>query len=228
MVVYEKRYFEWCRRTGESCLQNNIAEMYFIMDRSEWCLVFKAHLGMDQIFRDLPTESKETGWKWQKIHAICLLPVGWSVNIWSIPRCAIKKTKTSLRSIHNEVYFCNNILQTTLLSFAPWSFLIDNHCELQSEFVAIVANVRIGWTSFRVQIRYGRWYKSWCVRVCVLKSLQNGNKVLLLPSMCVCACVCVSVLGKLGIQTRQNNVTSLSRWYCQLDPFTLMGCCFDK
>ena len=60
------------------------------------------------------------------------------------------KTKMSLGFIHNEVYFCNIILQTTLPSFAPWSFLTDNHCELQSEFFAIVANVRIGWTSFRV------------------------------------------------------------------------------
>ena len=40
MEVYVKRYFEWCRRTGESCLQNNIAEIYLIMDRSEWCLSF--------------------------------------------------------------------------------------------------------------------------------------------------------------------------------------------
>ena len=56
----------------------------------------------------------------------------------------------SLGSIHNQVYFCNIILQTTLPSFAPWSFLIDDHCELQSEFFATVANVRIGWTSFSV------------------------------------------------------------------------------
>ena len=146
MVVYEKR-FEWCRRTGESCLQNNIAEIYFIMDGSERCLSFYS---IPRDGSDLPTGSKEKGQKWQKMHAICLLPVRLSVNIWSIPRYAVK-TKTSLGSIHNEVYFSNITLQTTLLSFAPWSFLIDDHCELQSEFFAIVANVRIGWTSFRVR-----------------------------------------------------------------------------
>ena len=69
---------------------------------------------------------------------------GLSVNLHHL------KTKMSLGSIHNEVYFCNIILQATLSSFAPWSFLIDDHCELQSEFFATVANVRIGWTSFRV------------------------------------------------------------------------------
>ena len=40
MEVSEKKYFEWCRRTGESYLQNNIAEIYLIIDRSEWCLSF--------------------------------------------------------------------------------------------------------------------------------------------------------------------------------------------
>ena len=70
------------------------------------------------------------------------------MNIWSIPRYTVK-TKTSLRSIHNQVYFCNIILQTTLPSFTPWSLLIDDHCEPQSEFFA---NVRIGWTSFRLYL----------------------------------------------------------------------------
>ena len=28
MVVNEKRYFEWCRRTGESCLQNNVVDLF--------------------------------------------------------------------------------------------------------------------------------------------------------------------------------------------------------
>ena len=61
---------------GRSCLQNNIAEIYFIMDRSKGCLSFTVNLGMDQIFTDLLTGSKEKGQKWKKIHAICLLPVG--------------------------------------------------------------------------------------------------------------------------------------------------------
>ena len=39
-------------------------------------LVFTAYLGMDEIFTDLITGSKEKGQKWQKIHAICLLSVG--------------------------------------------------------------------------------------------------------------------------------------------------------
>ena len=38
--------------------------------------VFTEYLGMDQIFTDLPTGSKEKSKKWQKTHAICLLPVG--------------------------------------------------------------------------------------------------------------------------------------------------------
>ena len=39
-------------------------------------LVLAVYLGMDQIFTDDPTGSKEKCQKWQKIHAICLLPVG--------------------------------------------------------------------------------------------------------------------------------------------------------
>ena len=39
-------------------------------------LVLTVYLGMDQIFIDYPTGSKEKWQKWQKIHAICLLPVG--------------------------------------------------------------------------------------------------------------------------------------------------------
>ena len=39
-------------------------------------LVLTVYLGMDQIFTDDPTGSKGKCRKWQKIHAICLLPVG--------------------------------------------------------------------------------------------------------------------------------------------------------
>ena len=59
----------------------------------------------------------------------------------------------SLGSIHNQVYFCNIILQTTLPSSSTSfkiSFLMDFHWGLKSEFFATVANVRITWTSFRV------------------------------------------------------------------------------
>ena len=52
--------------------------------------------------------------KWH-VYSTFFLPVGISVNIWSIPRYAVK-TKMSLRSVHNEVYFCNIILQATLPS----------------------------------------------------------------------------------------------------------------
>ena len=45
------------------------------MDLSD-TLVFTANQGMNQIFTDVPTGSKEKGQKWQKIHSICLLPVG--------------------------------------------------------------------------------------------------------------------------------------------------------
>ena len=53
-------------------------------------------------------------------------------------------TEMSLGSIHDEVYFCNIILKTNVPSFAPSFCLFDQHYELQSEFFAIVANVRIG------------------------------------------------------------------------------------
>ena len=39
-------------------------------------LIFTVYLGIDQIFTDYPTGSKEKFRKWQKIYAICLLPVG--------------------------------------------------------------------------------------------------------------------------------------------------------
>ena len=74
------------------------------------------------------------------------------MNIWSIPRSTVK-TKTSLRSIHNQVYFCNIILQTTLPSSSTSfkiSFLIDFHWGLSSEFFSTVTNVRITWTTFMV------------------------------------------------------------------------------
>ena len=76
------------------------------------------------------------------MHAVCLLPVGKSVSISAIPRYALK-TKTSVGSNHNEVYFCSIILQTNVPSFAPSSFPIDHHCELQSEFSDIAVFVRI-------------------------------------------------------------------------------------
>ena len=71
------------------------------------------------------------------------------LNIRTIPWYAIK-TKTSVTSIHNEVYLCNMIFQTNVPSFAPSLFPIDHHCELQSEFFDIVAFVRIVCSSCRV------------------------------------------------------------------------------
>ena len=53
-----------------------------------YVLVFTVHLGMSEILTDFP--SKQKGHKWQKIHAICLHPVGKSVNISDIPRCTVK------------------------------------------------------------------------------------------------------------------------------------------
>ena len=38
-------------------------------------------MGMAQIFTDFPAESKPKSLKWQKPHAICLLPASKSVNI---------------------------------------------------------------------------------------------------------------------------------------------------
>ena len=76
----------------------------------------------------------------KKTHAICLLPVGKYVNIWAIPKYTVK-TKTSVAPTQNQVYFCNMILETNVPSFATSfkiSFLIGDHCELQSEFFDIV------------------------------------------------------------------------------------------
>ena len=39
-------------------LENNIAEIYFIMDRSDLHLTFAVYLEMPEIFTDLPTGSK--------------------------------------------------------------------------------------------------------------------------------------------------------------------------
>ena len=41
------------------CLQNNITEIYFIMDRSELYLVFTVCPGMAQILTDSTTGSKK-------------------------------------------------------------------------------------------------------------------------------------------------------------------------
>ena len=106
-------------------------------------------LWIDPSFDSITRDGSDIDRKWQKLHAICLLPVGKSVNISGIPNYAVK-TKTLLGSINNKVYFCNIILKTNVPSFAPSSCLIDQHYERQSEFFSIVANVRIGWTSFTV------------------------------------------------------------------------------
>ena len=38
--LWGSRYFEWRNKTGDICLQNDIAKIYFIMDRSDLHLSF--------------------------------------------------------------------------------------------------------------------------------------------------------------------------------------------
>ena len=126
--------------------------------------VFMGYLGMDQIFTDNPTGSKQMACIFCHFGPFSLLPVGRSVNIWSIPRCAVK-TEMSLRSIRYEVYFCNIILQTTLPSSTSFkiSFLIDYHWGLQSEFFDTIVFVRIIWSSYRVY--QWRWPRSMLINL---------------------------------------------------------------
>ena len=50
------------------CLQNDIAEIYFIMDRAELRFSFYSVSTDDS---DFPKESKLKSWKWQKLHSLC-------------------------------------------------------------------------------------------------------------------------------------------------------------
>ena len=49
-------------KTGDICLQNDIAEIYFIIDTSD-IFVFTAYLGMAEILTDFPTGTKQKSQK---------------------------------------------------------------------------------------------------------------------------------------------------------------------
>ena len=58
-----------------------ILHKYTSWIEQKYILVFTVHLMMAQILSDLLTGIKQKMQKWQKTGAICLLPVGKSVNI---------------------------------------------------------------------------------------------------------------------------------------------------
>ena len=59
MMVNEKRYLEWYCKIQAICLQNDIAEIYFIIDRSDLHISFTVYLRMAEIFTDSPTGSQQ-------------------------------------------------------------------------------------------------------------------------------------------------------------------------
>ena len=76
MGVYEKQIFSSMGKNWGLGLGNNIAEMYFIMDRSDpWFSFYSISV--------YPTGSKQ---KWQQSHGDCFLLGGKSVHMRDIPR----------------------------------------------------------------------------------------------------------------------------------------------
>ena len=73
MVVYEKTSLN---KTGRVVCKLILQKYTWLWIDLSDILVLTVYLGMDQIFTDYPTGSKQKCQKWQKIHAICLLPVG--------------------------------------------------------------------------------------------------------------------------------------------------------
>ena len=98
-----------------------------------YVLVFTVCLGKAQIFTDFPQKVNKSQ-KWQQTRAICLLPVGKSVNIWAIPRYTVK-TKLYLWSIV-KYFSVKNIswqMSSIFLHASKYLFLINHHCKLKSE-----------------------------------------------------------------------------------------------
>ena len=84
------RYFQAWGKIEAICLQNNIAEIYFMMDRPD--LHFKFYNVSGGAF-DIHRFPKQEVNNDHVVFANLLLPVGKSVNIRSIPRYTVK-TKT--------------------------------------------------------------------------------------------------------------------------------------
>ena len=104
---------------------NGANQFWFELTMVAYFLFFPVHLEMVQILTDFPNGSKEKNRKLQKYTCYffyCLLPVDKSVNIWTIPRHAVK-TKIYFRFIHHE--FCTMLLK--------YLFLIGHHWKLKSE-----------------------------------------------------------------------------------------------
>ena len=64
------RFQQW-GKIESICPQNDIAGIYFIMDRAELRFSFYSMSGMAQIFADFPTGSKQKRQKWQKTDHHC-------------------------------------------------------------------------------------------------------------------------------------------------------------
>ena len=136
----KKTDFEVWKNKKDICPKNNVAEIYFIMDRFDLCFSCYIISGdTSDMYRFFNRKLINNMW----FCHFCLFPVGKYVNFLVIPGYTIK-----YRFDLFIMKYISAILQMASIMPHAWKylFLIDTHCKRQNVFSDILKITRIFWS----------------------------------------------------------------------------------